>query len=107
MRTVLIAAVLSVATGAAAVSYRLGGLEVEQPWSRPAVAGTNGVGYMVVVNRGAASDVLEKVESPLASRVEMHSSSMAGGVMSMKKADRVPVPAGGQATFGPGAYHLM
>jgi copper(I)-binding protein len=82
-------------------------LQVLQPWSRPAVAGTNGVGYMVLVNHGAAPDVLEKVESPLASRVEMHSSSMAGGVMSMKKADSVPVPAGGQATFGPGAYHLM
>ena len=48
-----------------------------------------------------------KVESPAAARVEMHSSSMAGGVMSMQKVDRVLVPAGGQATFGPGGYHLM
>jgi copper(I)-binding protein len=82
-------------------------VEVLQPWSRPAAAGTNGIGYMVVVNHGGVADVLEKVESPLASRVEMHSSSMSGGVMSMRKEDRVPVPAGGQAVFGPGAYHLM
>jgi copper(I)-binding protein len=33
--------------------------------------------------------------------------SMAGGVMSMQKVDRAPVPAGGTAFFGPGGYHLM
>lgn len=103
----LVGAVLIAAAPAAAASYRLRGLEVQQPWSRPAVAGTNGIGYMVLANRGPAADVLEKVESPLAARVEMHSSSMAGGVMSMKKEDRLPLPVGGQVTFGPGAYHLM
>ena len=105
MRTLLIA--LTVLAAPVAALGAVPALQVLQPWSRPAVAGTNGVGYMVLVNHGGVADVLEKVESPLASRVEMHSSSMAGGVMSMKKEDRVPVPAGGQATFGPGAYHLM
>jgi len=84
-----------------------GTLAVLQPWSRPAVAGTNGVGYMVLANHGRAAEVLEKVESPIATRVEMHASSMAGGVMSMAKVDRVSVPAGGETTFGPGGYHLM
>ena len=81
-------------------------LSVSGAWSRPAVAGTNGVGYLVVANTGKA-DALVEVESPLAAKVEMHSSSMAGGVMSMKKEGRVPVPAGGKAVFGPGGYHLM
>jgi len=83
------------------------GVQVLQPWSRPAVAGTNAIGYMVLANRGRAADTLEKVESPIAAKVEMHSSSMAGGVMSMKQEAAVSVPAGGQVTFGPGAYHLM
>ena len=83
------------------------GLQVLQPWSRPAVAGTNAIGYMILANHGRAADVLEKVESPLAARVEMHSSAMAGGVMSMRQESSVSVPAGGQVTFGPGAYHLM
>jgi copper(I)-binding protein len=81
-------------------------LAVSGAWSRPAVAGTNGVGYLTVTNGGKA-DVLVKVESPVAARVEMHSSSMAGGVMSMQREDRVPVPAGGKAAFAPGGYHLM
>jgi copper(I)-binding protein len=105
MKTLLIA--LTVAAAPVAALGAAPALQVLQPWSRPAAAGTNGVGYMVLVNHGGVADVLEKVESPLASRVEMHASSMAGGVMSMKKADSVPIPAGGQATFGPGAYHLM
>ncbi len=76
-------------------------------WSRPAVIGTNGVGYMTLANTGKAADALIKVESPLAARVEMHSSSMAGGVMSMKMEPRVTVAAGGRTVFGPGSYHLM
>jgi copper(I)-binding protein len=104
MKTMLIALALA---GAPVAAFAAGGIQVQQPWSRPAVSGTNGIGYMVVANRGAAADVLEKVESPIAARVEMHSTSMAGGIMSMKKEDRVPVAAGGQIVFGPGAYHLM
>jgi len=110
MKSLLIAAAVAVlATPFAAppAASAAGTLEVLQPWSRPAVAGTNGVGYMVLANHGRAAEVLEKVESPLAGRIEMHSSSMVGGVMSMTKQDRVQVPAGGQTTFGPGAYHLM
>jgi copper(I)-binding protein len=98
---VILFALLASATSARAA------VEVVQPWSRPAAAGTNGIGYMLLVNKGPKADVLEKIESPLAARVEMHSSSMAGGVMTMAREDRVPVPAGGQVTFGPGAYHLM
>jgi len=82
-------------------------VEVIQPWSRPAAAGTTGIGYMVLANHGRAAQVLERVESPIAARVEMHSSSMAGGVMSMAKADKVSVPAGGETTFGPAGFHLM
>lgn len=103
---------LSVAAAVALIAAPLGAaaagsIAVMQPWSRPAVAGTNGIGYMTLVNKGRAADALVKVESPLAARVEMHSSAMAGGVMSMKPEARVAIPAGGQTTFGPGAYHLM
>lgn len=107
MKRILVALALAAPLAAQAAVQPFGGLEIQQPWSQPAVSGTNGVGYMVVANHGAKADVLEGVESPIAGRVEMHSSSMAGGVMSMKKEDKVPVPAGGQITFGPGAYHLM
>jgi copper(I)-binding protein len=108
MKTLLIAAAaLAAAASAQAATYRLGGLEVGQPWSRPAATGTTGVGYMTLTNRGAKPDALVAVTSPLATKVEMHSSSMAGGIMRMARQDRVTIPAGGQVVFAPGAYHLM
>jgi copper(I)-binding protein len=107
MKRFQFAAAAFIAIAAPLCAYGAGAVQVLQPWSRPAVAGTNGVGYMVLVNKGRSADILEKVESPIAARVEMHLGSMAGGVMSMKKEDRVSVPAGGQVIFGPGAYHLM
>jgi periplasmic copper chaperone A len=98
---------IAVSAPAQGARHSAAGLAVLQPWSRPAVAGTNAIGYMILANRGPAADTLEKVETPLAARVEIHSSSMAGGVMSMRSVDKVTAPAGGQVTFGPGAYHLM
>ena len=103
----LTASLVAFLAAAAAPAQGGGGVAVLRPWSRPAVAGTNAIGYMVLVNRGRAADTLEEVKSPLAARVEIHSSAMAGGVMSMKHDDSVAVPAGGQVVFGPGAYHLM
>ena len=82
-------------------------LEITRAWSRPAVAGTNGVGYLTVVNHAAKADAVVAVESPLAARVDLHSMSLAGGVMSMQKVDRIAVPAGGRAEIGPPGYHLM
>lgn len=107
MKTPLIVAVAFAAIISPLSAHGAGTVEVLQPWSRPAVAGTNAVGYMVLANRGHAADALEKVESPIAAQVEMHASAMTDGVMSMKRQGEVAVPAGGQVIFGPGAYHLM
>jgi copper(I)-binding protein len=109
MRTLILglAATLLVATAVQAATYRLGGLEVSQPWSRPAAAGVNGAGYMTVTNRGTAPDTLTAIESPAAKKVEMHRSSMSGGLMSMQKIDSVLLPPGKAITFAPAGYHVM
>ena len=96
-----------IAAPLAAAAHSAPTLQVGQPWSRPTVAGANAVGYMTLANHGRAADALVRVDSPLAVRVEIHASSMSGGVMSMRKLDRIAIPAGGQASFTPGAYHLM
>jgi copper(I)-binding protein len=105
--TLAAAACLIALPAAAAASYRLGALEVVQPWSRPAVAGSTGAGFMTLANRGTTPMVLTGAESPLAARVEIHRSSMAGDVMRMMRVTEVPIPAGGQVAFAPGGYHLM
>jgi copper(I)-binding protein len=100
-----LAAAFALAAGAATGSAPT--LQISEGWSRPAVAGTNGVGYMIIVNKGAKPETLVKVETPLAERVEMHSMSMAGGIMKMGPVNAVTVPPGGKVDFGPGGYHLM
>lgn len=98
---------LALAAPAAAHQIPAGALDIVHPWSRPAAAGMNGVIYMRVTNSAARPDVLLSVETPIAERVEMHETSMAGGVMRMRKLTGVTVPARGTAAFAPGGAHLM
>lgn len=107
MKAALAAAVLLAAAAAPAVAATPALLQAVQPWSRPAAAGGNGAGYLTLVNRGKAADALVGAESPAAQKVEMHASSMAGGVMKMSQESRVALPAGGQVAFAPGGRHLM
>jgi copper(I)-binding protein len=108
LRSLLVVALLMGASLAhAAPAYRKGVLEVDQPWSRPAAAGMTGAGFMTETNRGKTADALVSVQSSAARKVEIHRSSMAGGVISMQRQDRVSIPPGGSVTFGPGGYHLM
>jgi hypothetical protein len=105
--TVILASVLAVGTARAA-SHRSGPLEVRDAWSRPAVAGFNGVGYMTLVNHGRRAERLVGARSPIARAVEPHRSEVAAnGVASMRPAPRIEIPPGGSVTFAPGGYHLM
>lgn len=96
----LIAALTAASAAQAAPSVRAA-------WSRPAVQGATGAGFMTLSNTGAKPDALIAVESPGARQVQIHQSSMSGGMASMKAAASVPVPAGGHVAFAPGGYHLM
>ena len=101
-------AALSLSTAAQAATYRLGTLEVVDPWSRPAAANGNGGGFLTIINRGAAADTLLAVETAAARKTEVHRTSTAGGVMKMERQDAgVAIPAGKQVAFAPGGYHVM
>lgn len=82
-------------------------LAVRDAWSRATAPGAPaGVAYFVIVNTGAA-DVLMGLESPLAQRVEMHATTTVGGMMEMRSAETVAVPAAGRVAFEPGGLHAM
>jgi len=81
--------------------------KVEAAWTRPAPQGQTGAGFMTLKNPDAKPDALVAVASPLAKGVQIHQSSMSGGMASMKQVTRVDIPAGGSVTFAPGGYHLM
>jgi copper(I)-binding protein len=81
--------------------------KAEAAWTRPAAQGQTGAGFLTLKNPDAKPDALVAVSSPLARTVQIHQSSMAGGMSSMKQLTRVELPAGGGVTFAPGGYHLM
>lgn len=100
-------AALTLAAPAFAGDYRVGGVEVRRPWTRPAQAGMNGVGYLTLANVGKKPIKLVAVESPAAKSVSVHQSSMVGGVMSMRPVTDLTIAPGAKVEFAPGGYHLM
>jgi copper(I)-binding protein len=82
---------------------------LDHPWSRATPAGAKvAAGYLTIVNHGSAADVLTGVSTDIAGQADVHEMSMANGVMSMRPVTGgLPIPAGGQVTLKPGAFHLM
>ena len=109
MPLLALAATITLAAPALAGDYKIGALTIKTPWTRPAQAGMNGVGFMTLANAGPKPVTLLRAESPAAGKVEIHSSSMSpAGVMSMRREDKgVVIPAGGQVAFASGGYHFM
>ena len=100
-------AALTLSAPAFAGDYRVGGVEVRRPWTRPAQAGMNGVGYLTLANVGKKPIKLVAVESPAAKSISVHQSSMVGGVMSMRPVTDLSIAPGAKVEFAPGGYHLM
>lgn len=98
--------VAAMVMGTAPASAATDRVSVTGAWVRlAAVPGRPAAGYLTLF-AGAAPIELVSVSSPLA-RIELHSTSMAGGVMRMDKLPSVRVAAGGQTSFAPGGAHLM
>ena len=100
-------AVLGTAVPAQAHEEKTGDITIVHPWSRPAAQGQNGVIYLGIKNQGAADDRLVAVSTPLATRVELHRSTMEDGVHRMEAVESIVVPAGGTVTLAPGGLHVM
>ena len=104
---VLIATVAA-ATLVPAHEYKLAGIEIGHPWSRPTPpAATIGVGYLTLKNVGTSDDRLIAAASTAAERVELHASVMKGDVMTMRPVPSIELQAGRSVTLEPGGMHLM
>lgn len=107
-RLISVAAALVLAQAVLAQHYEHGDIHVMDPWSRalPPVA-SNGAAYLELSNRGATPDRLVGATSPAADRVEMHTHTMDGGMVRMRRVPFVDLPPGEYVTFEPGGLHLM
>jgi copper(I)-binding protein len=101
-------ALLVACSPAKPVAYSAAGIAVSEPFSRPAPAGGSGAGFFAITNNNTGPDVLVAVESPVSALVQLHESSVKGGMMRMEELkDGVPLKAGETITFEPGAKHVM
>jgi uncharacterized protein YcnI len=100
---------LPAAQKAAAATFKLGPLVIEQPWARATPAGAQvGAGYLKITNTGAAPDRLVGGSFPVASAVEIHEMAVKDGVMRMRQLESgLEIGPGQSVELKPGGHHLM
>lgn len=93
-------------TAAAPAPVTFGNLTIKDQWVR-VTANTVTAAYMVITNSGEA-DTLIKASSPISPNVQLHEVVSDGSTSKMQpKEGGFPVPANGEVTLRPGAYHIM
>ena len=94
---------------ASADDYKLGQLEIGQPWARAtAPTAPAGGGFLTLTNKGTATDRLIGVRTPVAEQSQIHEMKMDGNVMRMRELDKgLEIPPGATVTLAPGGFHLM
>ena len=110
-RRILLPLALALLCGAPAFAhdYKLGALEISQPWARatPPSAPAGG-GFLKITNTGTTPDRLVSASSPAAELVQVHEMKMDGNIMRMREVEKgLEIPAGGTVTLAPGGFHLM
>jgi copper(I)-binding protein len=110
LRHLALAALVAIlALPAFALDYKLGAIEIGQPWTRatPPTAESGG-GYLVLKNTGTTPDRLIAVKSPAADRVEIHEMKMDGNIMRMREVEKgIEIPPGATVELKPGGFHVM
>ncbi len=110
IRYVVMAAVAAfgLAGSAMAEDFRLGDLTVSQPWARASAGKAKaGAAYVAIANHGDAVDRLVKIATPVAKKAEIHTHTMDGGIMKMRRVMAIEVNPGAPTVFKPGGLHIM
>ena len=80
---------------------------VKDAWVRLSpVPGRPAAGYFELKG-GTADDKLVGIDSAVVEKIELHQSSMSGGMMTMTPIAEVAIPAGGKVEFSPEGNHAM
>lgn len=93
----------------AAADYKVGSLEISQPWARATPKGAStGAAYLTVSNSGSQSERLSCVSSAAAAKCQIHEMAMDNGIMKMRPVEGgLEIKPGQTVTLKPGANHIM
>jgi copper(I)-binding protein len=94
---------------ALAQNYKLGDLQIVQPWSRATPKGAKVAGgYLKITNSGKAADRLLGGTAEVSDGVEVHEMRMDRGVMTMREVNGgLEIKPGATVELKPGGLHLM
>lgn len=84
------------------------GIEIKDAWASPTPGGVEvSAGYLTIVNHATTEDHLLGATTARANTVDVHTMTMNGGMMEMRPAGNLEIPAGGTVTLSPNGMHLM
>jgi periplasmic copper chaperone A len=94
---------------AVAADYRVGSLDISQPWARATPKGAStGAAYLTASNGGSQTERLSCASSAAAAKCQIHDMAMDNGVMKMRPVEGgLEIKPGQTVTLKPGAYHIM
>jgi copper(I)-binding protein len=78
---------------------------VRDAWARASTGAAAAV-YLTLIG-GDATDQIAGISTQIAATADVHESFTDNGIMKMRAAPSVDVPAGKTVTFAPGGYHIM
>ncbi len=83
-------------------------VSVSDPYVREMPPGQpNSAAFMKLRNDSAAGYAVVSAESGASRIVELHTHTAEGGVMKMRRIDKIVIPAQGETTLQPGGLHVM
>jgi copper(I)-binding protein len=93
----------------AAADYKVGSLDISQPWARATPKGAStGAAYLTVSNSGSQTERLSCASSAAAAKCQIHEMAMDNGVMKMRPVEGgLEIKPGQTVTLKPGTYHMM
>ena len=82
-------------------------IAVRDAWIREPPPRSPAAGYLIIENRGAELLELIGVQTEVAERAEIHVMEDREGRMTMRRTERVAIPAGSEVVLESGGTHLM
>ena len=83
-------------------------VSVADPYARAVPPGQpNSAAFMTLTNASGQPRALVSAASPAAKTVELHTHVNEGGMMRMRKVERIEIPAGQTVSLAPGGLHVM
>src|SRR5262249_33435534 len=92
-----------------AAEYKVGSIEISDPWSRATPKGTNiGAGYMTIENRGTEPDRLVAGNTDVSAGVQLHEMTLDREVAKMREMKAgIEIKPGQTVKLKPGSSHVM